>query len=123
MTTDTKVKLIWFSYVLGISTAVSQFVGIILAYVWRKNDEHHILSGHFDRQIRLFWKTGAAWMVAFVFMAAAIYLDIANDAAGQSAKGEKSILFSVGLLIGIAAQLVFCVTSVFGGIKALRGKP
>lgn len=99
-TTPGHVKTIWILYLVSVVVGLTAIVGVVLAYIWRKNEADHPMATHYARQIRTFW-------IAF----------------GLALIGLVLTLVGVGVLIMIGAGVYFVVMSVLGLVKALDEKP
>lgn len=98
--TPNRVKIVWGLYLLSFALGITSLIGLILAYVWRKEAAGNPMVSHFNRQIRVFWISFAVGIVGVVL-----------------------IFIGIGLLILLGVAVYFGVMSVLGLIKAFDGKP
>ena len=110
--TDSKPTLVWALYVASIVAIITPFIAIIFAYIWRGKADAYARA-IYDTQIRVFWRCGLMWLIAIVIMAIGVTTDTSPVGSGISA------LFTVGLLVAMAAQLWFTVRSIIGLVKCL----
>jgi uncharacterized membrane protein len=86
MNKPTVISLLYLASLLG---GIPSLIGVILAYVWRKEDSTDWAESHYRYHIRTFW-LGFAWAVIGVLLA----------------------IFGVGFLILLAIPLWFAVRAV-----------
>ncbi|TNF22818.1 MAG: hypothetical protein EP318_02600 [Rhodobacteraceae bacterium] len=96
----------------GTVTVVSIFLGVLLAYAWRRKDPAN--QRHYSRQIRYFWRLTAAWGVGFALLVLAIYLK--SIAAGPET-GHVMVIFGIGLLIAGLGQIWFTAITLFQSLR------
>lgn len=119
MSSNPKPMIVWSLYAAGVAAVLTPFIGVVLAYVWRRETTAPATREH-DRQVRLFWRAGLGWAVAFAFMGLALFLDIRG---GVPAGADKPMLFSLGLLAGVLTQIWFTIMSVWHLFRTLRSGP
>lgn len=117
MPSNAKHLFVWALYTAGIATLLTPFLGVALAYGWRRGAAAPERQAH-DRQIRLFWLAGRAWALAFALIAGALYIDIRG---GAPVGADKPTLFYLGLLVGVLAQLWFTLVSLWHLMRTLFG--
>lgn len=108
--TDTKPTLVWALYLAGIAAVLTPFIAVGLAYAWRRKADAQARA-QYDTQIRVFWRCGAIWLGALVLMVLGFVTDTQPVGSGTP------LLFNLGLLVGIVAQLWFTARSLVGLIK------
>lgn len=118
MPSNTKHVIVWALYTAGIATLLTPFLGMALAWGWRRRADPAERDAH-DRQIRLFRHAGLAWALAFALIAGALYLDISG---GARVGADKPTLFYVGLLVGVLAQIWFTLVSLWQLFRTLFGR-
>ena len=104
MTSKTKTVIIWALYAASIAAILTTFIGIALAYVWRRGDPGS--RAVYDKQIRRFWTAGMGWAVGIAVIVLAAITDTAPAGSGMP------LLGNIGLLIVIATQIWFCISSI-----------
>ncbi|WP_147110313.1 hypothetical protein [Tateyamaria sp. syn59] len=107
---DNKPTLVWALYSAGIAAILTPFIAVALAYIWRGKAEAPARM-QYDTQIKVFWRCGLIWLIAFAVMVVGVVTDTSPAGSGMST------LFAVGLLIALAGQLWFTVRSLIGLVK------
>ena len=115
--TDNKPTLVWALYTAGIAAILTPFIAVGLAYLWRGKADADSRA-QYDTQIKVFWRCGLGWLAAFVIMAVSLTVDLQYDANGVATEAGIPLMFSVGILVGIAAQIWFTIRSLWGLIKS-----
>ena len=117
-------------YLLNIATGFSVFVGLVLAYVWRGDEElEEWEQSHFTYLIRTFWISALFAISAFAFWITGLLGVIAVDESryGGGHSGEASAAFAVAIVIAAGVFLIvaawFCIRCIISMVKAADQKP
>jgi uncharacterized membrane protein len=97
MNKPTVISLLYLASLLG---GIPSLIGVILAYVWRKEDAAGWAESHYRYHIRTFW-LGFAWGVIGVLLA----------------------IFGIGFLILLVIPVWFAVRAVKSLMAAQRNEP
>ena len=121
---DIYVKVVWGLYVVSILFGFTHIVGVILAYIWRgEAPVGSLYRGHFDAQIRLFWKYLLLSLVA-VFLFLVLFFISISSASGDVGFGiQTGFITTVFFVSALAIHLYFDIMSIIGLIKAFGNKP
>ena len=111
-------------YLATLVLGLSVFVGLILAYVWRgENDGEPWEESHFTYLIRTFW-IGFGVSVAMVVTVLGVAVWIA---AADSSRGDPSaalVVLVVAMVgIGFLTMIWYCVRSILSLIAAANRRP
>ena len=112
-------------YLANIFTGFSVLVGLVLAYVWRREaDAPEWERSHYTYLIRTFWIGLAVFAATFVLMIVAMF-SMAFDAVGPGEEPEPG--FVAGVLALVALWLLvtvwFCIRSILSLVKASNCEP
>ena len=110
---DNNTTLIWSLYVAGLAALLTPFIGVGIAYGKRRKADA-AARAVYDRQIAVFWRCGLIWLIAFGLMILALITDTRPVGSGTP------LLFSIGVLLGIAGQLWFYGRSAVGLVQSFR---
>ncbi len=97
MNKPTVISLFYLASLLG---GIPSLIGVILAYVWRREDSAGWAESHYRYHIRTFW-LGFAWAIAGVLL----------------------MIFGIGFLILLAIPLWFAVRAVKSLMAAQKNEP
>jgi len=121
---DIYVKVVWGLYVVSILFGFTHIVGVILAYIWRGGAPIGGLHrGHFDGQIRLFWRYLLLFLAViflFLVLSATSIFSASGDAGFGIQTGFITIIF---IVFALAIHIYFDIMSIIGFIKAIGNRP
>lgn len=122
MDPQAKVITVWVAYAIGILVTGTPFVGVILAYIFRRSTDHPGFAGHSAAQIRSFWWAFLGWMIAFAMIAAGFVLGLSVDDATGEAWFIGILFAGLGLIVGIIVQIAFTIYAIIGIVRASKRK-
>lgn len=111
-------------YLATLILGLSVFVGLILAYVWRgENDGEPWEESHFTYLIRTFW-IGCGTLVAMVIvvLGAALWMVATNPSRGDPPAALVALVVAM-IGIGFLTMIWYCVRSVLSLVAAANRRP
>lgn len=115
--------MIWVLYAMGIATLLTPFVGMAMVRTWQHGERAPLWKAHFKAQSMSFVLTGLVWALAICMFFAGAYTDMSAGRAATASPSDQSILFAVGLIMALTAQVIFTIYSVFGLSRAVQEQP
>ncbi len=112
-------------YLLNIFLGFSVFVGLILAYIWRAEDQAQEWERtHYTYLIRTFW-IGAGVMVGLFIVWISLFFGTVVDHAGQETPPPVGffVIFFAGLALFMLTAVWFCVRAVLSIVKSGNQQP
>ena len=102
--------LVYILYIVGFFTAITALIGVIFAYVNRK-DAGAQLRSHYDFQIKIFWRG-----VVFLTINTILYMIVSIVGAATLGIGFVLMILPLGILIW---WFVWTAIAIAKGMKAL----
>lgn len=125
-----KIGAAYILYAATLLVGVTAIVGVIIAYLCRRDVAGTWLESHVRWLIRTFWISLGLWVVAYIVMAVKM-LSIFGDMAiaEQTGQAEPGLILEFFGLFGVLALAILAVTVWFiyrivkGGLRFMDGKP
>jgi uncharacterized membrane protein len=112
--------LICFLYIAAYFTVISAVVGVILAYVWRREDNAAWEDTHYTYLIRTFW-------LAVLGLGGGVVVVVAVVLIGEEHASESSdpaiLAIVVGMVLAFALIVLLAVRCALSLVGAQRGRP
>lgn len=112
-------------YLLNIFLGFSVFVGLVLAYVWRRDAETQEWERtHYTYLIRTFWIGLSVFMGMFVLWFVVMFGSIvAQSEQDQSLPPAFPLVFFLAILVWLLCAIWFCIRCILSLVKAGDCKP
>jgi uncharacterized membrane protein len=112
-------------YLLNIFVGFSVFVGLILAYVWRREaDAQEWERTHYTYLIRTFWIGLAVFLGMFAVWIAVMFGVVFNQAGeNQPPPAEFFSVFFLAILVWLLCAIWFCIRCILSLVKAGDCRP
>ena len=109
-------------YLATLVLGLSVFVGLILAYVWRgENDGEPWEESHFTYLIRTFWiGFGVSVAMVITVLGVAVWIAAAN---GSRVDPSAALVTLVVVGFGLLTMIWYCVRSVLSLVAAANRRP
>ena len=121
---DIYVKVVWGLYVATILLGLTHIVGVILAYIWRGNAPvGSLYRGHFDGQIRLFWRTFLLGLASGVLYFLLVVVTGVVTSGSFGFEVQFGVFTAIFYIIIIVLYFYFVIMSIIGLIKSIKNRP
>ena len=112
--------LICLLYAATYFTAVSALIGVVLAYVWRREGDSGWEETHYTYLIRTFWLAVIGIVAGFVLLFA---FAVFGEALGPRQVDFVAIAVVVGVLLALGLTVLLMVRCALSLVAAQRNRP
>ena len=107
-------------YLASYFTGISGIVGVVLAYIWRKEEHAEWEGGHFKYLIRTFWMSFLFFIVSFFLFFAFGFMFVSAGQDGNAAMGIIVMFFG---LAALALVVLLVARSIRSIVRAQKEEP